>query len=51
MGTRLKGSGEEISLSALGVFRKDGRQGLCARALANELDFSVKPIFGLFKNM
>lgn len=41
----------EITNAALNVTRKNGISGLTARALAAELGCSVKPIFGLFKNM
>lgn len=42
---------EEIIQAALRVTRKQGKAGLTARALAEELGCSVKPIFGQFKNM
>lgn len=42
---------DEITNAALNVTRKNGISGLTARALAAELGCSVKPIFGLFKNM
>lgn len=42
---------EEIIQAALEVVRKHGKTALTARALAGELGCSVKPIFGLFKNM
>lgn len=51
MPPKFKFTREEIISSALDVTRKNGIQGLTARALANELSCSVKPIFGLFKNM
>lgn len=51
MPPKFKYTREEIISSALDVTRKNGIQGLTARALANELGCSVKPIFGLFKNM
>ena len=51
MPPKFKFTREEIISSALDVTRKNGIQGLTARALANELGCSVKPIFGLFKNM
>ena len=41
----------KITNAALNVTRKNGISGLTARALAAELGCSVKPIFGLFKNM
>ena len=42
---------DEITYAAVNVTRKAGPAGLTARALAEELGCSVKPIFGLFKNM
>ncbi len=42
---------EEITNAALRVTSEKGISGLTARALAAELGCSVKPIFGLFKNM
>ncbi len=42
---------DEITNAALNVTRKRGQSGLTARALAEELECSVKPIFGLFRNM
>ena len=42
---------EEIINAALRVTSEKGISGLTARALAAELGCSVKPIFGLFKNM
>lgn len=42
---------DEITAAALNVTRENGLQGLTARSLAAELGCSVKPIFGLFKNM
>ncbi len=44
-------SREEITKAALDITRKHGLSGLTARSLAAELGCSVKPIFGLFKNM
>lgn len=41
----------EITEAALTITRSKGISGLTARALATELGCSVKPIFGLFKNM
>ncbi len=41
----------EIINAALSVTREHGMSGLTARALAAKLGCSVKPIFGLFKNM
>lgn len=48
---KFKFAKEEITNAALNVTRKEGMAGLTARALASELGCSVKPIFGLFKNM
>ena len=51
MPPKFKFTKEEITDAALNVTRKNGISGLTARALATELGCSVKPIFGLFKNM
>lgn len=51
MPPRFKFTKDEIINAALNVTRKEGMSGLTARALAAELGCSVKPIFGLFKNM
>ena len=51
MPTKFKFTRDEITNAALNVTRKNGISGLTARALAAELGCSVKPIFGLFKNM
>lgn len=42
---------DEMLNKALNITRKNGLAGLTARALADELGCSVKPVFGLFKNM
>ena len=42
---------EEILTAALKLVREKGEKALTARALAAELGCSVKPIFGLFRNM
>lgn len=42
---------DEIIDAALCVIRENGVSALTARALAAKLGCSVKPIFGLFKNM
>lgn len=42
---------DEIITAALNITRRAGLSALTARALAAELGCSVKPIFGLFKNM
>lgn len=41
----------EIIEAALRITRRAGLSGLTARSLAAELGCSVKPIFGLFRNM
>ena len=51
MPPKFKFTRDEINNAALNVTRKNGISGLTARALAAELGCSVKPIFGLFKNM
>jgi AcrR family transcriptional regulator len=51
MPPKFKFTREEIIRAALGITRRLGPSGLTARALAEELGCSVKPIFGLFKNM
>lgn len=51
MPPKFKFTRDEITNVALNVTRKNGISGLTARALAAELGCSVKPIFGLFKNM
>ena len=51
MPPKFKFTRDEITNAALNVTRKNGISGLTARALAAELECSVKPIFGLFKNM
>ena len=51
MPPKFKFTREEITTAALNITRKKGMTGLTARALAAELGCSVKPIFGLFKNM
>lgn len=51
MPPKFKFTKEQIIQAALEVTRKQGRSGLTARALAEKLGCSVKPIFGLFKNM
>lgn len=42
---------DEIIIAALNLTRERGIAFLTARALAAKLDSSVKPIFGLFRNM
>ena len=51
MPPKFKFTKDEIINAALEVTRTQGKSGLTARALAAELGCSVKPIFGLFKNM
>lgn len=51
MPPKFKFTREEITRAALDLARRHGLRGLTARALAGELGCSVKPIFGLFKNM
>lgn len=51
MPPRFKFTRDEMIESALNVVRENGITGLTARSLAAELDCSVKPIFGLFRNM
>ena len=51
MPPKFKFTRDEITNAALNVTRKNGISGLTTRALAAELGCSVKPIFGLFKNM
>ncbi len=51
MPPKFKFTKDEITSAALKVTRRAGLSGLTARALAAELGCSVKPIFGLFKNM
>lgn len=51
MPPKFKFTREEITTAALNITRRLGSSGLTARALAEELGCSVKPIFGLFKNM
>lgn len=51
MPPKFKFTKDEIINAALNVIRNNGISGLTARALAAELGCSVKPIFGLFKNM
>lgn len=42
---------DEIIAAALNITRRAGPSALTARALAAELGCSVKPIFGLYRNM
>lgn len=51
MPPKTKFTKEEILLSALQLVRESGMQALTARALAERLQASVKPIFGLFESM
>lgn len=51
MPPRFKFSKDEITNAALNIVREKGISGLTARALAAKLGCSVKPVFGLFRNM
>lgn len=51
MPPKFKFTRDEMINAALNITRRYGLSGLTARALAAELDCSVKPVFGLFKNM
>lgn len=51
MPPRFKFTKDEVINAALDVTRESGASGLTARALAARLGCSVKPVFGLFKNM
>lgn len=51
MPPKFKFTKEAITSAALCITRRNGLSGLTARALAAELNCSVKPIFGLFENM
>lgn len=51
MPPKFKFTKEEITIAALNLTRKKGISGLTARSLAEELGSSVKPVFGIFKNM
>ena len=51
MPPKFKFTKDEITDAALNIVRKNGMNALTARALAAHLDCSVKPVFGLFKNM
>lgn len=51
MPPKCKFSREQMVSYAVNLVRKSGAAGLTARALAAELGCSVKPIFGLFRNM
>lgn len=51
MPPKFKFTKDEIIDAALNIIRKNGASALTARALAEELGCSVKPIFGSFKNM
>ncbi|MGC2872382.1 TetR/AcrR family transcriptional regulator [Ihubacter sp. mB4P-1] len=51
MPPRFKFKREEIIEAALDLTRESGISAVTARALAAKLGCSVKPIFGLFKNM
>ncbi|MDE6875678.1 MAG: TetR/AcrR family transcriptional regulator [Lachnospiraceae bacterium] len=51
MPPKFKFTREEITDAALHITRQSGLMALTARALAAKLGCSVKPIFGLFRNM
>ena len=51
MPPKFKFQRDEIITAALDITRESGITALTARALAARLGCSVKPIFGLFKNM
>lgn len=51
MPPKFKFTREEIRDAALNLVRQDGLSALTARSLAAKLGCSVKPIFGLFRNM
>lgn len=51
MPPRFKFAKDEITKAAFNITKESGMSGLTARALAARLGCSVKPIFGLFKNM
>ena len=51
MPPKFKFTRDEIVRAALDLTRRAGPDGLTARALGSALGSSVKPIFGLFKNM
>lgn len=51
MPPKFKFSREEIVSAAVGLTREQGIQAVTARALAERLSSSAKPIFGLFENM
>lgn len=51
MPPKFKFTREEITDAALSVTRQGGLSALTARSLAAKLGCSVKPVFGLFRNM
>ena len=51
MPPKFKFTEDEIVSEALELVRTRGAKALTARALAERLGCSAKPIFGLFKNM
>lgn len=51
MPPKQKFSRQEVVAAALDIIRRQGLSGLTARALAQELGCSAKPVFGLFQNM
>lgn len=51
MPPKFKFTKEEMIMASLEIIREKGMSGLTARALAARLGCSVKPVFGLFRNM
>lgn len=51
MPPKFKFSKEQILDASIEIIRENGSEALTARALAQKLDASAKPIFTLFKNM
>lgn len=51
MPPKFKFTKDEIISAAVDITREQGAVGVTARALAERLNCSVKPIFGLFQNM
>lgn len=51
MPPKFKFTRDEMITAALKITRQSGMAGLTARSLSEEMGCSVKPIFGLFRNM
>ncbi len=51
MPPKMKFTRQQVIEAALGLVREDGMEALTARALADRLGASAKPIFGLFQSM